>query len=81
LARELGPQGITVNAVCPGLVETQMIRDLATGSAASVEQFLQAQVIKRPQETREIAMAIAFLHINRSVTGQSINVDGGTVFH
>lgn len=81
LARELGQHGITVNAICPGVVETQMIRDLANSSATPIEQMLQAQAIKRPQETREIAMAIAFLHSNRSVTGQSINVDGGTVFH
>lgn len=81
LARELGQYEITVNAVCPGLVKTQMIDDLSIGAAVPVEQMIQAQVIKRPQETFEIAMAIAFLHINRSMTGQSINVDGGTVFH
>lgn len=81
LARELGQYHITVNAICPGLVETQMIHELAESSATSVEKMLQGQVIKRPQETREIAMAIAFLHSNRSMTGQSINVDGGTVFH
>jgi meso-butanediol dehydrogenase/(S,S)-butanediol dehydrogenase/diacetyl reductase len=81
LARELGKFGITVNAVCPGVIETQMIRDLSLGSATPVEHMLDAQVIKRPQTPREIAMAIALLHVNRAMTGQAINVDGGSVFH
>jgi meso-butanediol dehydrogenase / (S,S)-butanediol dehydrogenase / diacetyl reductase len=81
LARELGRYGINVNAICPGVVATQMIRDLAAGSHVPVEQMLQAQIVKRPQEAAEIAMTIAFLHANRSVTGQSLNIDGGTVFH
>jgi NAD(P)-dependent dehydrogenase (short-subunit alcohol dehydrogenase family) len=81
LARELGTYGITVNAICPGVVETQMIRDLSVGSATPVEHMLQAQAIKRPQTPREIAMTIALLYLNRAMTGQSINVDGGSVFH
>ena len=38
------------------------------------------QAIQRPQTPEDIALAIAFLHASRSVTGQAINVDGGTVF-
>jgi len=81
LARELAVNGITVNAVCPGLVETSMIETLAAGSSSSVEQMLEPQAIHRPQTPDEIADAIAFLHRNRSVTGQALNVDGGTVFN
>jgi meso-butanediol dehydrogenase/(S,S)-butanediol dehydrogenase/diacetyl reductase len=81
LARELGIHGITVNAICPGVVETQMIQDFSTGSAKPVQQMVEAQVLKRPQTPREIAMAVAFLHANRAVTGQAINVDGGSLFH
>lgn len=81
LARELVQHGITVNAVCPGTVDTPMIEDLAKGWGVTIEQFLALQAIKRPQTPDEIADAIAFLHGCRAVTGQAINVDGGTYFH
>jgi meso-butanediol dehydrogenase / (S,S)-butanediol dehydrogenase / diacetyl reductase len=80
LARELATSGITVNAVCPGLVETAMIDALAARWGASVEEMLELQAIPRPQTPDEIAATIAFLHRNRSITGQALNVDGGTVF-
>ena len=80
-ARELGDHGIRVNAVCPGTVHTQMIDDLSEGWAISVEEMLDLQVQKRPQTPAEIALGIAGLHVNEAVTGQSLNVDGGTVFH
>jgi meso-butanediol dehydrogenase/(S,S)-butanediol dehydrogenase/diacetyl reductase len=80
LARELAPHDITVNAVCPGVVATPMIEELSSQWHVSVEGMLAQQAIRRPQSTEDIAMAIAFLHACRSVTGQAINVDGGTVF-
>ena len=39
------------------------------------------QLIKRPQEAREIGAAVVFLTVMTSMTGQSINVDGGSIFH
>ncbi len=80
LARELAPHQITVNAVCPGVVLTQMIEEVSSKWGISVDGLLDMQAIHRPQTPDDIAMAIAFLHANRSVTGQAINVDGGTVF-
>jgi meso-butanediol dehydrogenase / (S,S)-butanediol dehydrogenase / diacetyl reductase len=80
LARELAPHDITVNAVCPGVVATPMIEELASQWYVPVEGMLAQQAIRRPQSAEDIAMAIAFLHSSRSVTGQAINVDGGTVF-
>jgi meso-butanediol dehydrogenase / (S,S)-butanediol dehydrogenase / diacetyl reductase len=81
LARELAPHDITVNAVCPGVVATPMIEELSSQWHVSVEAMLAQQAIRRPQSAEDIAMAIAFLHSSRSVTGQAINVDGGTVFY
>ena len=81
LAREVAEHGITVNAVCPGVVDTPMIADVARGWGLTMDDFMKIQLVKRPQTPAEIAQAIAFLHGCRSVTGQAINVDGGTYFH
>ena len=81
LSRELGRHGIRVNAVCPGTVETPMIEALGRGWSMSLADMVDLQVIKRPQTSTEIAAGIAALHQNPAITGQSINVDGGTVFY
>jgi meso-butanediol dehydrogenase / (S,S)-butanediol dehydrogenase / diacetyl reductase len=80
LARELAPHQITVNAVCPGVVATPMIEELSAKWDTSIDAMVAQQAIRRPQSPEDIALAIAFLHSSRSVTGQAINVDGGTVF-
>ena len=80
LSRELGEHGIRVNAICPGTVDTQMIADLGEGWAMSLEDFVDKQVLKRPQSPADIAAGIAALHVNPAITGQSLNVDGGIVF-
>ena len=81
LACELAKHGIRVNAVCPGTVRTPMIDELAEAWNCTVEDMLEAQVIKHTQTPTEIATGIASLHINGAVTGQSINVDGGIEFY
>jgi meso-butanediol dehydrogenase / (S,S)-butanediol dehydrogenase / diacetyl reductase len=81
LAKELAPYGITVNAICPGVVMTPMIEALGQEWDCTVPELVQAQLVKRPQTPDEIAATIALFHTVRSITGQAINVDGGTVFH
>lgn len=82
LAKEVAQFGIRVNAVCPGVVPTQMIADVGAAWQMSTEQMVTDwQLIKRPQDAREIGAAVVFLTIMTSMTGQSINVDGGSVFH
>lgn len=81
LAREVAAHDITVNAICPGIVDTPMIHDLVRGSNCELDDFIKLQLIKRPQTPDEIARAIIFLHGSRSITGQSLSVDGGTYFH
>ena len=80
LSRELGGHGIRVNTVCPGTVDTPMIEELARGRSLAFDDFIALQVIKRPQSPEEIAAAVAALHVNESITGQALNVDGGTIF-
>jgi 3-oxoacyl-[acyl-carrier protein] reductase len=89
-ANELGPFGITVNAICPGLTRTPMLersmRDRAARAGTSVEQLTDATVaripMRRENQARDIASAVAFLVSDeaRNVNGQSLNVDGGLVW-
>lgn len=81
LARELAFHDITANAICPGVVDTQMIAQLAHDWHTTMDAMLTGQAIPRPQGPDEIADLIRFLHAARSVTGQAINIDGGTVFN
>lgn len=81
MAREVAEHDILVNAVCPGVVETQMIADMAKGVGVDPSVWIDVQAIKKPQTPEDIAFAIAFLHRSRAVTGQAINVDGGAIFH
>jgi meso-butanediol dehydrogenase / (S,S)-butanediol dehydrogenase / diacetyl reductase len=81
LARELAPLDITVNVICPGIVDTGMVAEMNKGLGTTMEEVLEDQLIKRPQTPDEIATGVCFLHKCRSVTGQAINIDGGTVFH
>jgi meso-butanediol dehydrogenase/(S,S)-butanediol dehydrogenase/diacetyl reductase len=81
LAQELAEHDILVNAVCPGVVDTPMIRALARDAGKDVEAYVSDQSIKRLQTPEDIAYAMAYLHTSRAMTGQAINIDGGTYFH
>jgi 3-oxoacyl-[acyl-carrier protein] reductase len=79
LARELGPRGITVNAVSPGATETETYR---TGKDPSfVASLERMSVFGRLGSVAEIADVVAFIAGPgaRWVTGQNIRVNGGTV--
>jgi meso-butanediol dehydrogenase/(S,S)-butanediol dehydrogenase/diacetyl reductase len=82
LAKEVAPHGIRVNAVCPGVVRTPMIEQVSGAWGQSADAIAaDLQLIPRPQDPREIGAAVVFLATMPSITGQAINVDGGTVFN
>jgi len=78
LARELGPQGINVNCVCPGAVETARMDVL---SRKDMDAIAAGSALRRNGTDEEIAELIGFLCSEASswITGQSININGGTV--
>ena len=81
LATEVGPYGITVNAVAPGSTETEIRRDTVTpGQARSI---IAAQALKRRETAADLEGTIAFLASADSdfITGQTIVVDGGASYH
>ena len=88
-AMELGPHGITVNAVCAGNTLTDMVRKVAGEVGATLDMTAQEWLDMRADDTalkrlarpEEIAGVVAFLASDdaRYLTGQAIEVDGGLV--
>ena len=81
LARELGPEGIRVNAVSPGL--TLSDTQLASSDPAYIEKSAEGRSIPRPQVPDDLVGAVMFLLSDASafMTGQTLNVDGGKYLH
>jgi 3-oxoacyl-[acyl-carrier protein] reductase len=73
LAQELASRNITVNAIAPGLIETEMIKDLPR------EKALEAIPMKRFGQPSEVADLVAFLVSDKAayITGQVIGISGG----
>ncbi|MDD4587011.1 MAG: 3-oxoacyl-[acyl-carrier-protein] reductase [Heliobacteriaceae bacterium] len=78
LARELATRNITVNAVAPGYIQTDMTAGLP---AARREDFLKAIPLGRLGQPEDVAKVVVFLASPGAdyITGQTINVDGGMV--
>ncbi|WP_254564304.1 3-oxoacyl-[acyl-carrier-protein] reductase [Oscillatoria sp. HE19RPO] len=77
VAKELASRGITVNAVAPGFIATDMTKDLKGG-----EEILKFIPLARYGEPEEVAGLVRFLAADPAaayITGQTINVDGGMV--
>ncbi|MDQ0162697.1 beta-ketoacyl-ACP reductase [Aeribacillus alveayuensis] len=83
LAIELGPFGITTNAVAPGFIETEMTKETARRLGISFEELINASVanipVRRSGKPADIANAVAFFADEKSsfVNGQVLYVAGG----
>ena len=82
LADELAPDGIRVNAVCPGPVDTDLFRR-SIGGAESTDEVRERNVLHRIGTPAEIASAVVFLLSTEAsfITGSALAVEGGRVFH
>ena len=76
LARELGPAGVTVNAIAPGFIETEMTGDMGEADLGKVKG---RSALRRLAEAEDVAAAVSYLMSEgaRNVTGTVLTVDAG----
>lgn len=81
LARELGPHDITVNAIAPGPIDTDIMGGPLTEDRKA--ELVRDLVVNRVGVTRDVAAAISYLVSDDAgyVSGQTLNVDGGLYMH
>lgn len=78
LAKELGPSGIRVNAVAPGVIVTDMVKNVSPETMEQLRQDTPLELLGRPED---IADAMWFLASDQAafITGEVLNVSGGFV--
>jgi NAD(P)-dependent dehydrogenase (short-subunit alcohol dehydrogenase family) len=82
LATALGPAGITVNAIAPGLTDTDMAAQ-TTGADGGFERVRALQCVPRTEQPGDLTSTLLYVCDEGSdfLTGQTINVDGGSAKH
>ena len=80
-ALDYAEQGIRVNAVCPGVIDTEMVERFTAGQPEAEAAMVATEPVGRLGRPEEIADTVVWLCSDRSsfVTGQAIAVDGGFV--
>jgi 3-hydroxybutyrate dehydrogenase len=87
-AHEVGTMGITVNALCPGGIETDTMKEFGPDAATSMgltyqgllDVFAQESAVKRLNEVEDVALVAVLLasDAGAGITGSLISIDGGT---
>lgn len=79
LALELAEDDVTVNAICPGIVDTPMWRDVLTpANEESYDDTIQRSIpLHRDQKPEDMGRLAVFFAENRNITGEAVKVDGG----
>lgn len=88
-AVQFAPQNILVNAICPGWVDTDMaqqgLQGIADGIGITKDEFyaiaMQSVPLRRMSQPEEIAELVAYLLSQRSITGQTIDINCGSVMN
>ncbi|MGN8068317.1 SDR family NAD(P)-dependent oxidoreductase [Mucilaginibacter sp. SG564] len=88
-AVQFAPENILVNAICPGWVDTEMSQDglqgIADGIGISKQEFyeiaMQSVPLRRMSQPDEIAGLVAYLLSQRSITGQTLDINCGSVMN
>ncbi|HMG08798.1 MAG TPA: SDR family oxidoreductase, partial [Mucilaginibacter sp.] len=88
-AVQFAPENILVNAICPGWVDTDMsqegLQGIADGIGMSKQEFYEIAMrsvpLKRMSQPEEIAGLVAYLLSQRSITGQTIDINCGSVMN
>lgn len=82
LAQEVGMDGVTVNAICPGIILTEMGKN-NLGSEAAIRHWEEVAALRRLGTPEDVVGPVLFFASDLSafVTGQALNVDGGIYYH
>jgi NAD(P)-dependent dehydrogenase (short-subunit alcohol dehydrogenase family) len=84
-AVQYAPNNILVNAICPGWVNTDMAQQGLQGIGITKNEFfdiaMQAVPLKKMSEPHEIAQLVNYLFNQQSITGQAIDINGGSVMN
>jgi len=77
LSKEVAQYGITVNSVCPGLIDTEMVRSIISDDR--IKAYAEGFPIARLGEPQEVSELVAFLASDRAayITGASLDINGG----
>jgi NAD(P)-dependent dehydrogenase (short-subunit alcohol dehydrogenase family) len=91
MAEEMGQFDVTVNAICPGEVDSYMWREVLLPAIAAARGITKEQAweeaavnnvpLRRPQTVEDMGQAVVFLCKADNITGESINISGGSEMH
>ena len=79
LARELAPENVTINCICPGPTRTPLLEQEMIDNPKLIEKLIRAVPMRRAGEVEDMARAIAFFASPAAsyITGQILSVSGG----